>query len=119
MDVSQPPLDGFAYPQFRNKVDRSKFLRDALHRHLTRLASKIDANLRVRTPQSLDEMVLAKIWLAATRGGDRPVLVPTRDPVADQIGAVVVAALCRMERVLVSQLKLTTKEQIADHPIVS
>ena len=33
------------------------------------------------------------IWFAATPGGDRPVLVLTRDPVADRIGSVVVAAL--------------------------
>ena len=32
------------------------------------------------------------IWFAATPGGDRPVLVLTRDPVAGRIGVVVVAA---------------------------
>lgn len=47
------------------------------------------------------------IWFAATPGGDRPVLVITRDPVADRIGAVVVAALTRTERGLVSELRLT------------
>jgi mRNA interferase MazF len=40
-------------------------------------------------------------------GGDRPVLVLTRDPVVDRIGAVVVAALTRTRRGLVSELDLT------------
>ncbi len=52
-------------------------------------------------------MQRGEIWFAATPGGDRPVLVLTRDPVADRIGAVVVAALTRTERGLVSELKLT------------
>ena len=47
------------------------------------------------------------IWFAATPGGDRPVLVLTRDPVADRIGSVVVAALTRVRRGLVSELELT------------
>ena len=46
------------------------------------------------------------IWFAATPGGDRPVLVLTRDPAADRIGAVVVAALTRTNRGLVSELAL-------------
>jgi mRNA interferase MazF len=48
-----------------------------------------------------------EIWFAATPGGDRPVLVLTRDPVADRIQAVVVAALTRTRRDLVSELLLT------------
>jgi mRNA interferase MazF len=48
-----------------------------------------------------------EIWFAATPGGDRPVLVLTRDPVAERIGAVVVAALTRTRRGLVSELDLT------------
>lgn len=48
-----------------------------------------------------------EIWFAATPGGDRPVLVLTRDPVADRIGSVVVAALTRTVRGLVSELELT------------
>ena len=48
-----------------------------------------------------------EIWFAATPGGDRPVLVLTRDPVADRIGAVVVAALTRTVRGLISELELT------------
>ncbi len=48
-----------------------------------------------------------EVWFAATPGGDRPVLVLTRDPVAGRIGAVVVAALTRTRRGLVSELELT------------
>ena len=48
-----------------------------------------------------------EIWFAATPGGDRPVLILTRDPVADRIGAVVVAALTRTRRGLVSEVHLT------------
>jgi mRNA interferase MazF len=50
------------------------------------------------------------VWFAATPGGDRPVLVLTRDPAADRIGAVVVAALTRTNRGLVSELALTASE---------
>jgi mRNA interferase MazF len=39
-------------------------------------------------------------------GGERPVLVLTRDPVADRIGAVVVAACTRTVRGLSSELPL-------------
>lgn len=55
-------------------------------------------------------MQRGEIWFAATPGGDRPVLVLTRDPVADRIGAVVVAALTRTRRGLVSELSLTPAE---------
>jgi mRNA interferase MazF len=48
-----------------------------------------------------------EVWFAATPGGDRPVLVITRDPVAGRIGSVVVAALTRTRRGLVSELELT------------
>jgi mRNA interferase MazF len=51
-----------------------------------------------------------EIWFAATPGGDRPVLILTRDPVADRAGAVVVAALTRTRRGLVSELELTPVE---------
>ena len=51
-----------------------------------------------------------EVWFAATPGGDRPVLVLTRDPVADRIGSVVVAALTRTQRGLVSELELTVAE---------
>ncbi len=52
-------------------------------------------------------MQRGEVWFAATPGGDRPVLVLTRDPVADRIDSVVVAALTRTVRGLVSELKLT------------
>jgi mRNA interferase MazF len=52
-------------------------------------------------------MQRGEIWFAATPGGDRPVLVLTRDPVADRIGSVVVAALTRTRRGLVTEVVLT------------
>lgn len=55
-------------------------------------------------------MQRGEIWFAATPGGDRPVLVLTRDPVADRIGSVVVAALTRTRRGLVSELALTAAD---------
>lgn len=46
-----------------------------------------------------------EIWWADTgAAGDRPVLVLTRDPVADRIGSVVVAALTTRVRGLTSEL---------------
>lgn len=53
-------------------------------------------------------MQRGEIWFASVPGGDRPVLVLTRDPVADRIGSVVVAALTRNRRGLVSELALTS-----------
>ncbi len=55
-------------------------------------------------------MQRGEIWFAATPGGDRPVLVLTRDPVADRIASVVVATLTRTRRGLVSELELTTED---------
>ncbi len=55
-------------------------------------------------------MQRGEIWFAATPGGDRPVLVLTRDPVADRIGSVVVAALTRTKRGLASELDITAAE---------
>lgn len=52
-------------------------------------------------------MLRGEVWFATTPGGDRPVLVLTRDPVADSIGSVVVAGLTRTRRGLVSELLLT------------
>jgi mRNA interferase MazF len=51
-------------------------------------------------------MQRGEVWFAATPGGDRPVLVLTRDPVADRIGSLVVAGLTRTRRGLVSELEL-------------
>ena len=55
-------------------------------------------------------MQRGEIWFAATPGGDRPVLVLTRDPVADRIAFVVIAALTRTVRGLVSELELTPEQ---------
>jgi mRNA interferase MazF len=52
-------------------------------------------------------MQRGEIWFASTPGGDRPVLVLTRDPVADRVGSVVVAALTRTHRGLLSELDLS------------
>jgi mRNA interferase MazF len=52
-------------------------------------------------------MQRGEVWFAAAPGGDRPVLVLTRDPVADRVGSVVVAALTRTRRGLVSELDLS------------
>jgi mRNA interferase MazF len=60
-----------------------------------------------------------EIWFAATPGGDRPVLVLTRDPVADRIGAVVVAALTRTRRGLASELELTTDDGVPTASVVN
>ena len=88
-------------------IDRSELLREALRRHLDRLASEGDAerlacgaSRRVGTGVGGDRgsrdrprtgrigllMQRGEIWFAATPGGDRPVLVLTRDPVVDRIG---------------------------------
>lgn len=64
-------------------------------------------------------MQRGEIWFAATPGGDRPVLVLTRDPVADRIGSVVVAALTRTRRGLVSELALTTADGVPTNSVVN
>ena len=64
-------------------------------------------------------MQRGEIWFAATPGGDRPVLVLTRDPVADRIGSVVVAALTRTNRGLVSELELTTADGVPTKSVVN
>jgi mRNA interferase MazF len=51
-----------------------------------------------------------ELWFAATPGGDRPVLVLTRDPVAGRIGSVVVASVTKTRRGLVSELELSVVE---------
>jgi predicted transcriptional regulator len=110
-------------------LDRSELLREALRRHLLRLASEIDAVTWTESPLDDGERAVAavadwgpaedwsdwadaggEVWFAQTPGGDRPVLVLTRDPVADRIGTVVVAALTRTKRGLVSELELTAAD---------
>jgi mRNA interferase MazF len=60
-----------------------------------------------------------EIWFAATPGGDRPVLVLTRDPVADRIGSVVVVLLTRTVRGLVSELELDPEVDGVPAPCVA
>jgi mRNA interferase MazF len=64
-------------------------------------------------------MQRGEIWFAATPGGDRPVLVLTRDPVADRIGSVVVAALTRVRRGLVSEMVLTEADGVPTDSVVN
>lgn len=64
-------------------------------------------------------MKRGEVWFAATPGGDRPVLVLTRDPVADRIGSVVVAALTRTRRGVVSELALTTADGVPTESLVN
>lgn len=64
-------------------------------------------------------MQRGEIWFAATPGGDRPVLVLTRDPVADRIGSVVVAALTRTRRGLVAELALTEADGVPTESVVN
>jgi mRNA interferase MazF len=64
-------------------------------------------------------MQRGEVWFAATPGGDRPVLVLTRDPVAGRIGSVVVAALTRTRRGLVSELELTEADGVPTDSVVN
>ncbi len=57
-------------------------------------------------------MERGEIWFASTPGGDRPVLILTRDPVAGRIGSVVVAALTRVVRGVVSELELSPEADV-------
>jgi mRNA interferase MazF len=60
------------------------------------------------------------VWFATTPGGERPVLVMTRDPVADRIGTVVVAALTRTKRGLVSEVDLSPeRDGVPTHCVVN
>jgi len=63
--------------------------------------------------------VRGEIWWAATAGGDRPVLVLTRDPVADRIGAVVVAACTRTVRGVRSELPLGVDDGMPERCVAS
>jgi mRNA interferase MazF len=64
-------------------------------------------------------VVRGEIWWAATPGGDRPVLVLTRDPVADRIGAVVVAICTRTIRGLQSELVLDVADGMPEACVVN
>ena len=61
-----------------------------------------------------------EIWFADTGpGGDRPVLVLTRDPVADRIGAVVVAQLTTTIRGVSSELLLDETDGVRQRCVIS
>lgn len=65
-------------------------------------------------------MKRGEIWFADTgRGGDRPILVLTRDPVADRIGSVVVAQLTTTARGLSSELLLGVVDGLKSECAVS
>lgn len=64
-------------------------------------------------------MKRGEIWFAATPGGDRPVMILTRDPVADRIGSLVVATLTRTRRDLVSELELTPADGVPTDCVVN
>ena len=66
-------------------------------------------------------MKRGEIWFATTgRGGDRPVLVLTRDPLgSDRIGAVVVAQLTTTIRGLLSELALDETDGLRQRCVVS
>ena len=65
-------------------------------------------------------MVRGEVWWAATRpGGDRPVLVLTRDPAADRANAVVVAPCTRRIRGLGSELRLGPDEGLPEDCVAS
>jgi mRNA interferase MazF len=61
-----------------------------------------------------------EIWFAAVPdGGDRPVLIMTRDPVADRMGHLVVATLTRTQRTLASELPLGPDDGMPVESVVS
>lgn len=65
-------------------------------------------------------MKRGEIWFAdAGHAGDRPVLVLTRDPVADRIGAIVVANLTTTIRGLTSELRLGPADGLKRECVVS
>jgi mRNA interferase MazF len=64
-------------------------------------------------------MQRGEVWFADVPGGDRPVLVLTRDPVADRIGAVVVALITRTRRDLVSEVDLTVDDGLPSDCVVN
>ncbi len=64
-------------------------------------------------------MQRGEIWFAETPGGDRPVLVLTRNPVAELIERVVVAGVTRTVRGLVSELELTPDDGVPTACVVN
>ena len=64
-------------------------------------------------------VVRGEVWWAAAPGGERPVLVLTRDPVADRIGSVVVAACTRTIRGLSSEFALGPEDGMPEACVAS
>ncbi len=65
-------------------------------------------------------MKRGEIWFAETNtGDDRPVLVLTRDPVADRIGSIVVAAITTTIRGLTSELSLGANDGLTRECVAS
>lgn len=61
-----------------------------------------------------------EVWFAAVPGGgDRPVLILTRDPLADRIGHLVVATLTRTRRHLASELAWGEEDGMPVESVVS
>lgn len=59
-------------------------------------------------------MVRGEIWWAETPSGDRPVIILTRDPVADRLDAVVVVACTRTVRGVQSELPLGPEDGLPE-----
>lgn len=64
-------------------------------------------------------VVRGEVWWAETPGGDRPVVVLTRDPVAARLGAVVVALCTRTVRGLSSELALGPEDGMPEPCVVT
>ena len=64
-------------------------------------------------------MVRGEVWWAMTPGGERPVLVLTRDPLADRLGSVVVAACTRTVREVTSELVLGPDDGLPEACVAS
>ena len=65
-------------------------------------------------------MKRGEIWFAATgSGGDRPVLILTRDPLADRLAYVVVAQLTTTVRGVLSELPLGSADGLRAECVVS
>lgn len=58
------------------------------------------------------------MWWASTQGGDRPVVVLTRDPLADRMGAVVAAACTRQVRGLLSEVAIGVHDGMPEACVV-
>ena len=64
-------------------------------------------------------MQRGEVWFAATPGGERPVLAPTRYPFPDRTARVVDAALPRPRRALVTELELTSADGVPTDSVVN